>query len=190
MGADLVDGMMSCFRLYPHFLSVLSHTGHTLSLSIVKLRVARWQGCQPETRRKCYFCFFFLNQDCRADINKHKYFQKAALSGCFFFPLTQRAASYYAVNEQTRTPTTIWSKQLSATTTQRTLKMMAELGDVRTDLKAPAHTSRRLWCFRVPQLSPPYCSSSSPCRHACTHAADSQPQPQETIHLPRAAEPG
>lgn len=155
-----------------------SHTGHTLSLSIVKLHVAHWWASQPDTRRNCYFCLVFLNWDWRSDINKHKYFQKAAFSG--FFPLIQRAASYYSVKEQTRTPTNIWSKELPATTMQCTLKMTAELGDVCTDPKAPARASRWLWQpSRCPcgtaRPHPPAAPSPHPLLippppHVCTHA--------------------
>lgn len=178
MGAGSVDGMMSCFRLRLHFLLVLSHTRHTLSLSIVKLRVARWWVSQPETRSNFYFCFLFLNQDCCDGINKHKYSQKAAFSG--FFPLIQRAASYYSVNEQTRTPTTIWWKQLSATTVQHRLRMMAKLGDGCTDPRAPACASRWLWQpSRCPSgmawPRPPAAPSPRPLLippppHVCMHA--------------------
>lgn len=102
-----------------------------------------WWASQPETRRNFYFCFAFSNRDWRTNINKHKYFQKAAFSG--LFPLIQRAASYYPVTEQTRTPTAICSEQLPATAMQHMLKTTAELEDINTEPRAAAPPSRWLW---------------------------------------------
>lgn len=120
-----------------------------------------WWASQPETRRNFYFCFAFSNRDWRTNINKHKYFQKAAFSG--LFPLIQRAASYYPVTEQTRTPTAICSEQLPATAMQHMLKTTAELEDISTEPRAAAPASWWLW---------------QPSRTPWPHSLPSSPSPQ------------